>query len=75
MVNVEFLQSEPDCECDVPSLGIEKRFTPQFMRLICGLLYKVFPAFIFCQKHAVVLSSPSFGAICPVGADKMEDFP
>jgi hypothetical protein len=32
--DVEFLQSEPDRESDVPSLGIEKRFAPQCVGLV-----------------------------------------
>jgi hypothetical protein len=31
MFDIKFLQSGPDCESDVPSFGIEKRFTPQFV--------------------------------------------
>lgn len=34
MFNFEFFQSGPDCKCYVPSLGIEKRFTPQLMSLV-----------------------------------------
>jgi hypothetical protein len=34
MFDFEFFQSGPDCECYVPSLGIEERFTPQRMGLI-----------------------------------------
>ncbi len=33
--DVEFWQSGPDCESDVPSFGIEKRLAPQFMGLVC----------------------------------------
>lgn len=34
MFDIEFLQSGPDCKCDVPSFGIEKRFAPQLMSLV-----------------------------------------
>lgn len=59
VLDVELLQSGPDCECDVASFGIEKRFAPQFMGLVRGGLDDVLPCVIIGQKHAVVFPAPA----------------
>jgi hypothetical protein len=72
-----FLQSGPDCERDVASLGVEEDFTPQFLSLPNGHLGEMFPGFVIGQEHAVILRGPTFAAVGPIIAftDHMENFP
>ncbi len=59
VVDVEFFQSGPDCEGNVPSLGVEKRLAPQFVGLVRGHLHDMFPCVVVGQKHAVVFTAPA----------------
>jgi hypothetical protein len=73
--NVEFFQSGPDRESDVPSLRVQKRFATQLVGLVGGRLNDMFPAVVVGKEHAIVLASPSLGPVSPRGARQMQDLP
>jgi hypothetical protein len=57
VVDVEFFQSGPDRESDVPSLGVKKRPAPQLICLIGGRCGDMLPGIIVGKEHAVILSA------------------
>jgi len=73
--DAEFLQSGPDCEEFVPSLRIEPHTASQIMHRLGLDLHDMLPAFVVGQKHAVIFCGPSFGAVGPIGSDKVENLP
>ena len=71
VLNLEFFQSEPDCEKLVPSLGIEPDLA---LEIIYGLgldLHNMLPGLVVGQEHAVVFRRPSLGSVCPVSSHKV----
>jgi hypothetical protein len=71
MIDIEPLQSDPDCKELMPSLGIEPDLA---LEIIHGLgldAHDVFPVFQIRTEQAIVFRSPSFGCISPVGTDQM----
>jgi hypothetical protein len=71
----ELLRSEPDREEFVPSLRIEPDLAFKVLHGLHLNLYDMLPCWVVSHEHAVVFSRPSFGAICPVRAHRMKDFP
>ena len=59
----------------MPSLGIEKGLTPQFVGLVDCHAGDMFPGIVVSQKHAVVLAGPPLATVGPVHSGKMQDLP
>jgi len=75
VVNLEFVQSGPDCEEFVPSLGVEKDLTLEIVHRLGLDLHNVFPIWVVGHKHAIVFGCPPLGPVGPVSPHKMENFP
>ncbi len=73
--NVELFQSRPDCKQLVPSFGIEPDLALQVIHGLGLDLDDMLPVVVFSQKHAIILCRPALGAICPVCANQMQNFP
>jgi hypothetical protein len=73
--NLELLRSEPDREEFVPSLGVEPDLAFKILHGFHLGADNMFPCLVIRHKHAIIFSGPSFGAVCPVSAHGMEDFP
>ena len=58
--NVEFFESDPDCEKFVPSFGIEPDLAAQIFHCFCLEPDNFLPVFIVRGKKAVIFSCPSF---------------
>ncbi len=73
--NIEFFQSSPDCKEFVPSFGIEPDLALQIIHCLGLDFDNMFPPLVFSQKHAVIFSGPSLGAVSPVSPCQMQNFP
>ena len=71
MLNVEFCQSDPDCEKFVPSLGIKPDFAAQIIHRLGLDPDNMLPSIKILAKQAVVLSRPTFRSVGPVGTNFM----
>ena len=71
VLNVESLQSDPDCKKFVPSFCIEPDLAFEIIYCL-GLDSDDFlPVLQIRTEETVIFRSPSFGAICPVGPHKI----
>jgi hypothetical protein len=69
--DIESLQSDPDREKFMPSLGIEPDLA---LEIIHGLGLDpndFFPVFQIRTEQTIVFGSPSLGTVCPVSTDQM----
>jgi hypothetical protein len=73
--NVEFLQSEPDCEELVPSFRIEPDLAAEILHGFDFRAHDMLPGFIITQEHTVIFSRPPFGAVCPIHTRFVQYFP
>jgi hypothetical protein len=73
--NIKFFQSDPDCKKFMPSLGVKPDLAAEIIHGFGLDPYNFFPVFKIRTKKAIVFSGPSFGAIGPVGAHRIQDFP
>lgn len=71
VLNVEFIQSDPDCKKFVPSLRVEPDLALEIIHCFGFDLYNMFPTLVIRQKHAVVFRRPSLGAVSPVGSHQV----
>ena len=71
VLNVEFIQSDPDCKKFVRSFRVEPDLALEIIHGFGLDLYNMLPTLVICQKHTVVFRCPSFGAVSPVGAHQM----
>ena len=71
VLNVEFIQSDPDCKKFVPSFRVKPDLALEIIHCFGLDLYNMLPTLVIRQKHAVVFRCPSFGAVSPVGAHQM----
>ena len=75
VVDLEFVQSGPDCKEFVPSLGVEKDLTLEIVHRLGLDLHNVFPVGVVGHEHAIIFGRPPFGPVGPVRSHKMENFP
>jgi hypothetical protein len=75
VVDLEFVQSGPDCKEFVPSLGIEKDLTLETVHRLGLDLHNFFPIWVVGHEHAIVFGCPSLGPVGPVRPHKIENFP
>ena len=73
--DVEFVQSDPDREKFVPSLGVEPDLAPQGIHRLGFDTHVLFPLLVVGQKQAVIFGGPSLGAIGPIRTHRMQNFP
>lgn len=73
--DVEFLQSDPDCEQFVPSLRIKPHLAPKVVDRLRFNPNDMLPGIKVLAEEAVVFGSPAFCTVSPVGVHRMEDFP
>ncbi len=74
-LDIEFLQSEPDCEKFMASFRVEPDLATQILHGLDLCAYDMFPVFVIGKKHAVIFRGPAFGTIGPVRSCQMQDFP
>ena len=75
VLDVELLQSDPDRVQFVPSLGIEPDLAAQIIDGFGFNAHDFFPVFKVGHKHAIVFSSPPLGAVGPIRASQVQNFP
>jgi hypothetical protein len=73
--NIEFFQSDPDCEKFMPSLGVEPNFATEIIHSLGLDPHNFFPVFKIRAEQAIVFRSPSLGTISPVSPHRVQDFP
>jgi hypothetical protein len=70
-LNVEFIQSDPDCKKFVPSFRVEPDLALEIIHCFGLDLYNMLPTLVIRQEHAVVFRCPSLGAVSPVGSHQV----
>ncbi len=73
--DVEFFQSGPDCKEFVASFRVEPHLATQILHSFCLDSDDMFPGLIISEKHTVVFSCPSLGAVGPVGINLVKNLP
>ena len=71
VLNIEFIQSDPDCKKFVPSFRVEPDLALEIIHCFGFDPYNMLPTLVIRQKHAVVLRGPPLGAVGPVGSHQV----
>jgi hypothetical protein len=73
--NIEFFQSDPDCEKFMPSLGVEPNLAAEIIHGFGLYPHNIFPVFKIRTEQTIVFRSPSLWSHKSSQPHRVKDFP